>query len=289
MQTVSYTVRRKNGYGDALQNDDQKNGSEYMTDNQKEQDVIEIDLMELLMQFLHRWWVIAAAGLVCGVTAFLLSAFILPKEYESTTSIYILDKKDDSTITTADIQLGTQMTKDYAEIIKSRTVLDRVAEEYGLDITYDKFCDRISVSTQTDTRIVSISVRDRDPSLAKDLADALRNVASERITGIIETNAVNIVDEADIPEEPASPKVLVWTLVGLLLGIFVSAAVIAARYLMDDTVKTGDDVERYLGLSTLGMIPENEAADEGRSGHKKSAGRHKKGGLKAPEYPTADE
>ena len=260
-----------------------------MTDNQKEQDVIEIDLMELLLQFLHRWWIIVIAGLVCGVTAFLLSAFVLPKEYESTTSIYILDKKENTAITAADIQLGTQMTKDYAEIIKSRTVLDRVAAEYGLDISYDKFCDRISVSTQTDTRIVSISVRDRDPSLAKDLADAVRNVASERITGIIETNAVNIVDEADTPDGPASPNVLIWTMVGTLLGVFLSAAVIAARYLADDTIKISDDVERYLGLSTLGMIPENEALDGGRSGNKKPAARPKKTGKKSLEYLTIDE
>ena len=67
-----------------------------MTENQKEQDVIEIDLMELLLQFLHQWWIIVIAGLVCGGVAFLLSAFVLPKEYESTTSIYILDKKEEN-------------------------------------------------------------------------------------------------------------------------------------------------------------------------------------------------
>lgn len=252
-----------------------------MTGNEKEPDVIEIDLMELLIQFLHRWWILAATGLVCGITAFILSAFVLPKEYESTTSIYILDKKENTAITTADIQLGTQMTKDYAEIIKSRTALDRVIAKYGLNITHDAFRDRITVSTQTDTRIVSISVRDRDPLLAKELADELRNVASERITSIIETNAVNIVDEADIPDGPASPNVVLWTLIGLFSGVFISAAVIVIRYLQDDTIKVTDDVERYLSLSTLGMIPENTEQGDSRHGKKKRSRRkkNKAGGL----------
>ena len=259
-----------------------------MTENQNEQDVIEIDLMELLLQFLHRWWIIVIAGVVCGAAAFVLSAFVLPKQYESTTSIYILDKKEDAAITTADIQLGTQMTKDYAEIIKSRTVLDRVAEKYGLDITYDEFGDRITVTTETDTRIVSISVRDRDPGLARELANEVRDVASERITSIIETNAVNIVDEADVPEEPASPKVLIWTLVGAFLGVFLSATIIAVRYLMDDTIKLSEDVERYLGLSTLGMIPENTGLDDSEAEGKRPAKR-KKNKAKSLEYLTIEE
>ena len=84
-------------------------------------------------------------------------AFITPK-YESTTKIMVLNKQDNNTLTSADMQTSTQLTKDYAELIQSRTVLEGVIAQLNLDMTYKEMLNKVSVETSSDSRIVSISV-----------------------------------------------------------------------------------------------------------------------------------
>ena len=129
-----------------------------MGTNTNESDEIEIDLLGLLEVCLHFWWIIAITTVVGLTAGLLISKFLITEQYESTTRVYILNKKDDSTLTTSDIQLGTQVTKDYAEIIKSRTTLEKVIADNGLEITYGEFSSRVTVST-TGIRILQNSLR----------------------------------------------------------------------------------------------------------------------------------
>ena len=78
---------------------------------------------------------------------------ITPK-YESTTKIVVLSKQDSSTLTNQDIQTSTSLTKDYAELIKSRTVTEGVIAQLNLDMTHEKLLKKLSVDTPTDTRVV---------------------------------------------------------------------------------------------------------------------------------------
>ncbi len=246
-----------------------------MGNNTNESDEIEIDLLELLGLLLHRWWIIIITALVCGVIGFLVSYFVLPEEFESTTTVYIINKNEGTSLTYNDLNFGTQMTKDYAGIIKCRAVLEAVIERYDLDVSYAAFSNCVSVSTQSDTRIVSITVKDGDPYMAKLLADEVRNVASEMMENVMDLDAVNLVDEGDIPLSPSSPNITLWTLAGALVGAAISIGMILIGYLQDDTIKVSDDVERYLGLSTLGMIPINDEQDEHKHSKKKSSGKKK--------------
>ena len=90
---------------------------------------------------------------------------------------------------------------------------------------------------------------------AQFLADEIRKVAAEHIKNVMDIEAVNVVEEANLPENPTSPSVMKWTALGLMLGACLCAGIVLLRYLLDDTVKTSEDVEKYLGLSTLAMIP----------------------------------
>ncbi len=229
-----------------------------MQNNSTNDDVIEIDLQELAGLLLHRLWLLAIFGIAGGAAAFLISFFLITPLYESTTSIYILNKNEGSTVTYTDLQLGSVLTKDYARLIKSRDVLESVIAECGLEESYGSLKDRVEVETQSDTRIVDITVTDEDPLRAQTLADEVRMQASELIREVTEIQAVNVVDEANLPEGPASPSVPKWSLLGAALGILLSALVVVVRFLLDDTVKTSDDIERYLELSTLALIPTYE-------------------------------
>lgn len=229
-------------------------------------DVVEIDLMEIFGLMMHRLWLIILCAVVAGAAAFGVSKYLLTEEYQSTTRIYVLNRQNDDTLTYSDVQLGTQLTKDFTQIIKSRYVLEQVIEICGLQDTSASLSSRVSVDTQSDTRIVTITVTDTDPAMAQYIANELREAAAQRIVSVMDIQAVNVVDEANLPTAPSAPNVLRWTAIGFLLGAFLCMAVVLIQFLLDDTIKTSDDIEKYLGLSTLGMIPIRENTEDKNHG-----------------------
>lgn len=219
-------------------------------------DTIEIDLLEIIHILWSRFWIILGAGLLAAVIGFVISRFVLTPTYESTTKIYILNKSENTAVTYSDVQMGTQLTKDYAELINSRYVLETVIEQLSLsEMEYKDLLKQVSVNTPTDTRIVSITVTDIDPQQAQDIANCIREVAGEHIQNVMDIDAVNVVEEANLPMIKAGPSVIKWTAIGGILGVFLVCAVILIHCLLDDTIKTSEDVEKYLGLSTLALIP----------------------------------
>lgn len=225
-------------------------------ENHREYDAIEVDLLEIISVLFSRFWIILGSGLLAAVVGFVISMFILTPTYESTTKIYILNKSESTTVTYSDVQMGTQLTKDYAELINSRYVLEEVIKILSLsEMEYRELLDKVSVHTPTDTRIVSITVTDTNPQQAMDIANCIREVAGEHIQNVMDIDAVNVVEEANMPTTKAGPSIPKWTLIGGALGAFLVCVIILVHYLLDDTIKTSEDVEKYLGLSTLALIP----------------------------------
>jgi len=237
-------------------------------------DEMEIDLMEIIMVLLHWAWVIIIAAVVGGLITFCYSKFVITPTFESTSRIIVLNQSSE-TLSYNDLTMSTQLTNDYPELITSRYVVEKVLATYELDTTYEAFVKNVAVSTASNSRIIDITVTDTDPLRAKELVDALRDVAAKRIEEIMMVDAVNVVDEGNIPTKKANPSVSKWTLIGILAGGFLSVAVVIVLYLLDDTIKSSEDIEKYLKLSTLGLIPiietEEERKKNNRRRHKQSA------------------
>ena len=227
-------------------------------------DVIEIDLVELLGVILHNLWIIIVSGVIVAAVALLVSYFIITPKYESVTKIYVISKTNADTMTYSDLQAGSTLTKDYKELVKSRPVLEEVLAETGIDVELKELEEQITVEVPTDTRIVSITVEDKDPYEARIIADSVRIAASKHIREVMDTEAVNVVEEASLPIEKSSPSILMNTAIGYAVGLFLAIAVVMINYIMDDTIKTPDDVEKFLGVSVLGSIPysENDLSDK---------------------------
>lgn len=236
----------------------------YNINTSKENDEIEIDLMEIIMVLMRWIWVIALAAIVGGLIMLIYSKFFITPTYESTTRIVVLNTESSDTLTYTDLQVGTQLTNDYSELITSRYVVESVIDTFGLDTTYEAFKGNIAVSTPSNTRIIDITLTDTDPLLAKEMVDELRNVAAGRIKEVMAIEAVNVVDEGNIPTHKSAPSVGKYTLIGILIGGFLSVAVVLVLYLLDDTIKSSEDVEKYLHLSTLGLIPIIETEEESK-------------------------
>lgn len=227
-----------------------------MENHRENNNEIEFDLLEIVHILFGRFWIILCVGFFAALICFALSAYVLAPVYESTTKIYILNKTDNTAVTYTDVQMGTQLTKDYAELINSRYVLEKVIEQLSLeDMEYKDLMNKVSVNTPVDTRIVSITVEHTDPELAMRIANCIREVAGEHIQNVMDIEAVNVVETANMPMEKSEPSIVKWTMIGGALGVFLACAVILTIFLLDDTIKSSENVEKYLGLSTLALIP----------------------------------
>ena len=231
---------------------------------------MEIDLGELIMALLYKWWIIVLAGVVLAAGAFCFAKFAIEPTYESTTSVYVISRQNENTTTSSDITLGTQLMKDIAALAKSRTVAEDVIASLNLDVSVKKFNNMLSVTSGSDTRFLSIKVTHTSPEMAQMIANEVRDVMASRAVHVMKVEAVNVADYANYPIEKAAPSLSKYTILGGALGAFLAMAVIAVGFLLNDRIISSDDVEKYLKLSTLGSIPyDAESMGDGTQDKKK--------------------
>lgn len=233
----------------------------------KQNEEIEIDLLELVRVLWSRiWMIILVTALGLGMAAGYTMLFIKPL-YKSTSIMYVLSRQD-SIVSLSDLQIGTQMTQDYMVVITSRPVLQQVIDNLGLDMSYGALKQSVSVSNPSNTRFLEITVTSTDAYLAKKIVDEVTEVSADRMAEVIETQRPNIMDYGQIAGGPSSPNLIKNSMIGAMLGFVLICGIIVVLYLLNDTIKTTDDIERYLGLNTLGLIPMEEGVSK-----KKTHGR----------------
>lgn len=239
-----------------------------MMNQEIQDDEVTIDLMELFSALWAKKTIIILSAVFMALVAFVGTKMFVTPKYTSVTKLFVMAKNDDTSAsaTYTDLQTGSMLTKDYMELVKSRPVLEKTISKLKLDVTPEELAGMITTETPTDTRIMSISVTDDDPKEAKQIADTLRKAVSVQITEIMSADSVNTVEEGNLPTSPSSPNVKKNMMLGALLGLVISMGFIVLISILDDTVKTPDDVEKYLGLNVLTSIP----IQEGRSAPKRA-------------------
>ena len=228
-----------------------------MMNQEIQDDEVTIDLMELFSALWAKKTIIILSAVFMALVAFVGTKMFVTPKYTSVTKLFVMAKNDDTSAsaTYTDLQTGSMLTKDYMELVKSRPVLEKTISKLKLDVTPEELAGMITTETPTDTRIMSISVTDDDPKEAKQIADTLRKAVSVQITEIMNADSVNTVEEGNLPTSPSSPDVKKNMMLGALLGLVISMGFVVLISILDDTVKTPDDVEKYLGLNVLVSIP----------------------------------
>lgn len=233
-----------------------------MMNQEIQDDEVTIDLMELFSALWAKKTIIILSAVFMALVAFVGTKMFVTPKYTSVTKLFVMTKNDDTSAsaTYTDLQTGSMLTKDYMELVKSRPVLEKTISKLKLDVTPEELEGMITTETPTDTRIMSISVTDDDPKEAKQIADTLRKAVSVQITEIMNADSVNTVEEGNLPTSPSSPNVKKNMMLGALLGLVISMGFVVLIFILDDTVKTPDDVEKYLGLNVLTSIPIQEGS-----------------------------
>ncbi|VKG94405.1 capsular polysaccharide biosynthesis protein Cap5A [Streptococcus pneumoniae] len=224
----------------------------------KEQNTIEIDVFQLFKTLWKRKLMILIVALVTGTGAFAYSTFIVKPEYTSTTRIYVVNRNqgDKPGLTNQDLQAGTYLVKDYREIILSQDALEKVATNLKLDMPAKMLASKVQVAVPADTRIVSISVKDKQPEEASRIANSLREVAAEKIVAVTRVSDVTTLEEARPATTPSSPNVRRNSLFGFLGGAVVTVIAVLLIELLDTRVKRPEDVEDVLKIPLLGLVPD---------------------------------
>lgn len=223
--------------------------------NIKPQDTI--DLLELFYVLKKKILLILMAALIGGCAAGAYTQFFMTPVYSSMSSILVLSKE--TTLTSlADLQLGASLTSDYTVLIKSTPVLEQVIENLNLDTTVEELKNQISINNPTDTRILEITVQDTDAAMAKKVVDEIANVSSDYIGDKMEVVPPKVIEVGKIATVRTSPSVKKNIMLGFLLGFVACAGIIVVYAVMDDTIKTEEDIEKYLGVSVLAKVPDRK-------------------------------
>lgn len=220
-----------------------------------------IDLLELAYVLLRRWKLLVLAAIVGALLAGLYHQFLVKPTYQADASIFITNT--DSVITISDMQLSSALTEDYSKILTSRSVLKEVIEDQKLDMTFQDLSKLLTITNPDSSHIINIAVNCGDADMARNIANSLMNVGIHRIYQVIGTGEPNVIDysEADSVVE-TTPGLKKYLMMGGLLGFILLCGLFTVRFLLDTTLKSEDDITKYLRLPVLSVVPYYEEGKE---------------------------
>ena len=221
-------------------------------------DEVEIDLLELFSHYMARIWWIIGGFLVGALLAGLITHFAITPKYTATAKMYMVSASSQSVIDLTDLNIGQSISKDYVELLKTRPIVESVIKEQKLDYTYGQLLNMLSLSVIADTRIIMIQATSTDNREAMNIANALAAKGVTELPKLMETPAPHIAEYAIVPVNKSSPSLTKNTMIGALLGLLIMLALFTIEFLMDDTFRTPDDIEKEFGVMPLTVIPEGK-------------------------------
>ena len=224
-----------------------------------------IDLREYFQIIKKRAWIIILITVIAMITSGIISFFVLSPVYESNTTLIVnADQNKESEVLTGDqLNVTQKLTLTYGEIIKSRSVIDDVIKKLDLDKNYSEVVNEITVSPVKDTQIISITVQDTNPKRSRDIANAIPTVFTKEVKRITKANSVEVIDKAITPENPVKPNKLMNIAISAVLGVMIGLFIVFILEYMDNKIKTPQDIEKYLELPILGIVPNEDMAKKG--------------------------
>ncbi|MEG1578167.1 MAG: Wzz/FepE/Etk N-terminal domain-containing protein [Oscillospiraceae bacterium] len=222
----------------------------------------ELDLKEIAMILLQKIWVILLCALIGGLAAYIYTANFITPLYRASVSIYVNNGKNnmqsnqDDYISGGNLATSQQLVKTYVNIIKSNTVLERVAQEANLKYSAEAIRGMMTAESVEETEIFNIQISHPDPKMAAAIANAIANVAPDEIAGFLDGSSTKIIDYAKVPQSRYTPSFRVNTFVGCCIGGLLAVIFAIVQAIMDVRIKCEEDLEQLFTLPILGAIPE---------------------------------
>ena len=218
----------------------------------------EIDLRILIGVIVKKLWLIVLCAVIAGTAVYLYTANFVKPQYRASVSIYVnnaVHQQGTPGISASDLSASQRLVTTYVNILKSDTVLDKVAQEAGVKMSAEKIRSMMTAESLEETEVFRVQISATDPELAADIANAVATVAPTEIAKIVEGSSTKIIDYAKVPKTPYSPNKVQNTIIGAFAGVVLVVLVLALQVLLDVRVKDEADLERISSAPVLGTIP----------------------------------
>lgn len=222
---------------------------------------ITLDIKDFFEILKKRIKLIAAVTLISTFAAGIVSFFVLPPTYEAALSVFIGKSSDPKSnaiqYDSSDIMMYQKLVKTYAKIAQGNDVAEKALKDLGGNYTVKGIQQMVKVTPQADTQIMDIKTENKDPKEAKRIVEVVTKAFIEKSKQVIPNGNVQIIDKAKVPEKPIKPKKALNVAIAFFLGLMVSVGIVFILEYMDNTIKTEDDIEKYLEIPVLGMVPDH--------------------------------
>lgn len=233
-------------------------------------ETIELDLKEIGMALLRYLWAIVLCAVIGGLLMLTYTVNFVTPTYRAGVTMYVNNSSgvNGQYMSSNDLAVAQRLVETYTNIIASHTVLSKVVEASGLQITADQLRGMLAASAVGETEMFTVSVIAPDPQMAADLANVIAEVAPAEINKIIPGSTAQVVDYAQMPRSRYSPSYTSSTILGFLVGGVLAAAFLVIQQVMDTRLTKKEDLERISGVPVLGMIPEVGEGNQSASSRK---------------------
>lgn len=219
--------------------------------------------MELryIFKLLIKWlWLIVLVPVLAGAGAYYVNMYKTAPVYEAKATLYVVNSLSDNRITAVygDITSAQNAIKNYGEIVKSKSAINEALARLNLnEYSARRFSGNISlVFSERNSFVVGITVKDVNPKLASDMANELSEIFVEKTDKLMKMSVIKILDKAEIPAYPSNNETKKNVVVAIMAGIIFSAVIIfVVEYAGTVIIKDEKDVEKYLELPVLAVIP----------------------------------
>ena len=225
----------------------------------------ELDLKELFSMFWNKKAEIVFITLILMVVGIIYSYFYITPVYTAKTDLVLVQSSStvsqtgDSAITSTDLTMNSKLVSTYSELIKRNAVFGQVASNLNIsDEETEIIKENISVNSAKDTEIIEIKVTNEDPNKAADVANEIAKVFSEKIVEIYNISNIYLLDRAQAPENPSNVNHVKDIVIFAFIGLVIAAAYVLVANMLDNTIKTEEDIEKVTGLVVLTAIPDYE-------------------------------
>lgn len=219
---------------------------------------MEIDLLELFSFYMTKLKWLIGAFLLCALIAGLCTQFLITPLYTATAKMYMVSAGSQSVVDLTDLNIGQSISNDYVELLKTRPIVESVIKEQDLEYSYKDLLKMLDLSVIQDTRIIVINATSAEPEEAMNIANALAEKGVSELPKLMETPEPHIAEYAVVPINKSSPSLTKNTMIGALIGLLVMLAIFTVQFLMDDTFKTAEDIQKEFGVMPLTVIPEGK-------------------------------
>lgn len=207
--------------------------------------------------------IMVGAALIAAIVSF----FILTPIYESSTQ-FIVNQSNENTsedmqIDSNTIRTNVELINTYNVVITSSAILNDVIDKLELPYSSDTLANKIQVSSEQDSQVVTVTVKDPNPTEATDIANTVVAVFQEEIVDLMNVDNVKVLSEAVTKDNPTpvEPKPTLNIAIALVLGAMVGVGVAFLLEYFDTTIKTEEDIEKKLGITLIGVVSTMDPED----------------------------